>query len=69
MMSLISLQQVKLKQSLCQMTQLKDEVLSQSIKIVKCIRNSVLNTRLLSVICGDMGSDHQHLLYHAEVRW
>jgi hypothetical protein len=46
-----------------------NEVLSQSIKIVNHIKNSALNTRLLSVLCEEMGSDHQHLLYRAEVRW
>jgi hypothetical protein len=46
-----------------------NEVLLQPIKIYNYIKNSTLNTRLLSVLREEMGSDHQHLLYHAEVRW
>jgi hypothetical protein len=42
-----------------------NEILLQSIKIVNYIKNSALNTRLLSVLCEEMRSDHQHLLYHA----
>ena len=43
------------------------EVLSQSVKIINYIKNSVLNTRLLKALCDEMGSDHQNLLFHLEV--
>jgi len=46
-----------------------NEVLSQSVKIINYIKNSVLNTRLLKALCDEMGFDHQNLLFHSEVRW
>ena len=46
-----------------------NEVLSQSVKIIKSIQNSDLNTRLLKALCDEMGSDQQNLLFHSEVRW
>jgi len=33
------------------------------------IKNCALNTRLLKVLCEEMDSDHQNLLFHSEVRW
>jgi hypothetical protein len=44
------------------------EVLSQSVKINNYIKISALNTRLLEVLCDEMGSDNQNLLFHPEVR-
>jgi len=46
-----------------------NEVLSQSVKIINYIKSSALNTRLLKALCDEMGSDHQNLLFHSEVRW
>jgi len=46
-----------------------NEVLSQSVKIINYIKNSVSNTRLLKALCDEMGSDHQNILFHLEVRW
>jgi len=46
-----------------------NEVLSQSVKIINYINTSALNTRLLKTLCDEMGSDHQNLLFHSEVRW
>jgi hypothetical protein len=43
--------------------------LSQSVKIIDHIKNSTLNTILLKALCDKMGSDHQSLLFHSEVRW
>jgi len=45
------------------------EMLSQSVKIINYIKTSALNTRLLKAMCDEMGSDHQNLLFHSEVRW
>lgn len=45
------------------------EVLNGVIKVVNFIRSSALNTRLFSVLCEEMGSDHSVLLFHTEVRW
>jgi len=46
-----------------------NEVLSESVKIINYITNSALNTGLLKALCGEMGSDHQNLLFNSEVRW
>jgi len=46
-----------------------NEVLSQSVKIINYIpKNNALSTRLLKALCGEMGSDHQNILFHSEVR-
>ena len=45
-----------------------NEVLSQSVKIINYIKNSALNTRLLTALCNEMDSDHQNLLFHSEIR-
>lgn len=49
-------------------TQLND-ALTQAVKIVNFIRASALNSRLFEILCREMGSEHEHLLLHAEVRW
>ncbi|XP_053550116.1 zinc finger MYM-type protein 6-like [Bombina bombina] len=46
-----------------------NDVLTQATTLVNYIKNSALNSRLLAVLCEEMGSDYQHLLYHTEVRW
>lgn len=46
-----------------------NEVLNIVIKIVNSIKGKSLQTRLFRIICEDMGSLHQNLLYHTEVRW
>jgi len=45
-----------------------NEVLSESVKIINYIK-TIKNTRLLKALCDEMGSDHQNLLFHSEVRW
>ncbi|XP_064412969.1 zinc finger BED domain-containing protein 5-like [Latimeria chalumnae] len=44
-------------------------VLKDAIQIVNFIKARALNSRLFRVMCEEMGSEHQHLLYHSEVRW
>jgi hypothetical protein len=44
-------------------------VLKEVIKIVNSIKGKALQTRLFRIICEDMGSLHQNLLYHTDVRW
>ena len=44
-------------------------VLDQSVKIVNFIKARALNSRMFSIICGEMGSEHNALLLHTEVRW
>jgi hypothetical protein len=46
-----------------------NKILSQTVKIINCIKNSALNTRVLKTLCDEMDSDHQNLLFHSEVRW
>ena len=43
--------------------------LHKIIKIVNFIKTSAFDTRLFGRLCQDVGSDHQCLLFHAEVRW
>ena len=47
---------------------LKD-ILDNTVKIVKFVRAKPLSSRLFSILCNDMGSDHVKLLQHTEVRW
>ncbi|XP_068203764.1 zinc finger BED domain-containing protein 5-like [Palaemon carinicauda] len=44
-------------------------VLEEAVKIVNFIKGKALNTRLFTVLCEEMGSEHTKLLYHTEVRW
>lgn len=46
-----------------------NDVLKEVIKVVNSIKGKALQTRLFRIICEDMGSLHQNLLYHTEVRW
>jgi len=46
-----------------------NEVLSQAVKIINYIKNGALNTRLLKASRDEMGSDHQNILVHSELRW
>lgn len=46
-----------------------NSVLKEVIKIVNSIRGKALQTRLFRIVCEDMGSLHQNLLYHTEVKW
>lgn len=45
------------------------EVLNQAVKIVNYVKSRPLQTRLFSALCSEMGSEHQGLLLHTEVRW
>ena len=44
-------------------------VLQTVIKIVNVIKARPINTRLFAVMCREMGSEHESLLLHTEVRW
>ena len=39
------------------------------VLVVNFIRSRALNHRLFLALCKEMGSDHEVLLYHTEVRW
>jgi hypothetical protein len=46
-----------------------NKVLQEAVTIVNFISSRALNFRLFSKFCKAMGSDHNRLLLHAEVRW
>jgi len=43
-------------------------VLEDSVKIINFIKARPLNSRLFSLLCDDMCSEHKQLLLHSEVR-
>ena len=45
------------------------EVLSLCVKIVNSIKTCPLQSRLLSQLCNELGSEHSNLLLHTEVQW
>jgi len=45
------------------------DVLTQIVKIVNYIKSNALNSRLFKTLCLEMGSFHESLLLHNEVRW
>ena len=51
------------------MTATLKTVLDQSVKVVNFIKARALNLRLFSIICSEMGSEHNTLLLLTEVRW
>ncbi|KAL2101246.1 hypothetical protein ACEWY4_003007 [Coilia grayii] len=48
---------------------LLDSVLTQAVQIINHIKSRPLNSRLFGVLCQEMGSGHEQLLLHTEVRW
>ena len=46
-----------------------NDVLQTAIKIVNFIKSRPLNSRLFALLCQEMGSTHESLLFHSEVRW
>lgn len=44
-------------------------VLHDVVKIVNFIKARLLNSRIFHTICNEMGSEHETLLLHTEVRW
>ena len=44
-------------------------VLDDVVHMVNSIKSSGLNTRLFSLLCQELGSDQEVLLFHTEVRW
>ena len=37
--------------------------------MINFIRSRSINHRLLKALCRELGSDHEVLLYHSEMRW
>lgn len=46
-----------------------NETLLLAVKMINNIKASALNSRIFSLICEEMDSEHQTLLLHADVRW
>jgi len=44
-------------------------VLNDCVKIVNQIRNSAIKTRIFSLMCEEMGSEHKNLLLYSHIRW
>lgn len=44
-------------------------VLDEAVKIINFVKSRLLNTKLFTILCEDMGDIHKALLYHIEVRW
>ena len=40
-----------------------------TVKMVNFVKARPLNSRIFSALCSEMGSDHETLLFHTEVRW
>ncbi|XP_024597164.1 zinc finger MYM-type protein 6 isoform X2 [Neophocaena asiaeorientalis asiaeorientalis] len=45
------------------------EILMQSAQILSFIKSNALNSRMLTILCEEMRSEHVNLPLHAEVRW
>ncbi|XP_050064407.1 protein ZBED8-like [Aphis gossypii] len=45
------------------------EVMTTAVKVVNFIRARALHHRIFKVLCHEMGSEHEVLLYYTEVRW
>ncbi|KAK2717379.1 hypothetical protein QYM36_006235 [Artemia franciscana] len=45
------------------------ETLNEAVKVINFIKARPLNSRMFKLLCQEMGSEHQHLLLHTEVRW
>lgn len=45
------------------------KVLQDVIDVVNFIKTRPLNSRIFTILCNEMGSDHENILYHTEVRW
>jgi len=44
-------------------------VLNEAVKGVNYLKSRAMNSRLFSILCDEMGSEHRQLLLHTEIRW
>jgi len=45
-----------------------NNVMNGAVKITNVIRGRALHSRLFEALCDSIGTQHKHLLFHAEVR-
>ncbi|KOC60752.1 SCAN domain-containing protein 3 [Habropoda laboriosa] len=45
------------------------QTMNQCITIINIIKSRALNSRIFKLICAEMGSDYESLLFYTEVRW
>ena len=45
------------------------QTISECVQIVNIIKSRALNSRIFQILCAEMGSEYQSLLYYTEVRW
>lgn len=45
------------------------QTINECVKIVNIIKSRALNSRIFEILCAEMGSEYQSLLYYTEVRW
>lgn len=44
-------------------------IMNDVVSMVNIVKTCALNTRLFKILCEDMGSNHNTLLFHTDVRW
>lgn len=49
--------------------ELLQKILNEVVQIINYIKARPLQSRLFSLLCKEMGSEHEQLLIHTEVRW
>ena len=45
------------------------QVLDDAVHMVNAVKTSATSSRIFKALCNEMGSEHNQLLYHTEVRW
>ncbi|XP_072399223.1 zinc finger BED domain-containing protein 5-like [Diabrotica undecimpunctata] len=45
------------------------KILNKVVQIINYIKTRPLQSRLFSLLCKEIGREHEHLLIHTEVRW
>ncbi|XP_025201853.1 protein FAM200A-like [Melanaphis sacchari] len=46
-----------------------NSIMNDKVSIVNFVKTHALNSRLFKILCEDMGSNHNTLLFHTDVRW
>lgn len=46
-----------------------NKVLLNVISVINFIKSKSLNSRLFTILCNEMSSDHENLILHTKVRW